>query len=232
MSALDSQYSLVQHLTRGVPHGAALAQSLGEALLCPWGWMCRKAGGCTWAGALLAARARPRAAPVAPASAAGAARQDRRLRALIHQPRYNNLEIPPLRWNQRLCGVRTGCWGSPESSALCAQEVLVNTVCVRCLIITVGGSASSTGTFSERSDSRSDLLLEFLTEAGPSCLWATKKPTRLTCKHRGDAPSQEMPCHTERGACEINLTPLPRERPCKAGSARKTRNSKGGAYAS
>ncbi|KFV50078.1 hypothetical protein N328_11684, partial [Gavia stellata] len=37
-------------------------------------------------------------------------------------------------------GIRTGWQGSPESSSrvLCAQEVLINTMCVRCLIVTAG----------------------------------------------------------------------------------------------
>lgn len=51
-----------------------------------------------------------------------AARQDRGLRALIHQPRYDSLEILHL----MLWAIRTSWLGSPESSShvLCAQEVL------------------------------------------------------------------------------------------------------------
>jgi len=74
----------------------------------------------------------------------------------------------------------------------------MNTLCDRCLIITMGGSASSAGAFLEQGGSRRDLLLVFLTEAGPCCLWATKTP------HTSPA-STEMMYRTERGACWINL---------------------------
>lgn len=84
------------------------------------------------------------------------------LRALAHQPRYNDLEILPLRWTQMLWDFRTGWWGCPESIShvLCAQ-VSISTMCIHCLIPAVTGSASWNGAFSEQGGSRSDFLLEF-----------------------------------------------------------------------
>lgn len=102
------------------------------------------------------------------------------------EPRYNALEIPPLRCSRMLWGIRTCWWGSAESSAwlLCAQEVWTNTVCSRCLIAAVGGSASSAGMFLEQGVSRSDLLLGFLTAAALCCLWATESHLQ----HWSDVP--------------------------------------------